>query len=425
MRCSSWGRRRGWRWSIRTRIARRWSSTRRIRCGCRSRWRESCSGRRRPWRESELPGAADTTDVVIIGGGIMGSAVALRLAQRGVAVTVVERGIPGAEASSAAAGILGPQMEADGPGPLLDLGLMSRALYPSLASELREATGIDVGFDRSGVLAAALDEAGERELGERRAWQRRLGLNVGALSGDEARAREPALGPAIRAALEFPDDGQVNARELARAFSQAAAAAGARFVTGRYVRRVLIEKGAAIGVELDGETLSAGTVVVAAGSWSGLIEGGGVPSTVVRPARGQLVSIETRPPLFRHVVSVRGGYLVPRRDGTVLAGSTVEMAGFRKQVTVGGLAAILTLARTLVPALAEAPVTGTWSNFRPYTEDHLPVLGTTPVRGLVLATGHFRNGILLAPITAEEIAELIATGRSAIDLAPFSVTRFG
>ena len=108
----------------------------------------------------------------------------------------------------------------------------------------------------------------------------------------------------------------------------------------------------------------------------------------------------------------------------MLAGSTVEMAGFRKQVTVGGLAAILTLARTLVPALAEAPVTGTWSNFRPFTEDHLPVLGTTPVRGLVLATGHFRNGILLAPITAEAIAELIATGRSAIDLAPFSVTRF-
>ena len=139
--------------------------------------------------------AADTTDVAIIGGGIMGSAVALRLAQRGVSVTVVERGIPGAEASSAAAGILGPQMEAEGPGPLLDLGLASRALYPSLAAELREATGIDVGYDRSGVLAAALDDAGEGELAERRAWQQRRSLNVGWLSGDEVRAREPALGP--------------------------------------------------------------------------------------------------------------------------------------------------------------------------------------------------------------------------------------
>jgi glycine oxidase len=365
------------------------------------------------------------TDVAIIGGGIMGSAVALRLAQRGVAVTVIERGIPGAEASSAAAGILGPQMEAEGPGPLLDLGLTSRGLYPGLAAELRDATGIDVGYDRSGVLALALDEAGEAELAARRAWQQARGLRVDVLTGEAARAREPALGPAVRAALAFPEDAQVNARELARAFSQAAAAAGARFLTGRYVRRVTIAGGAATGVELDGDQLPAGAVVVAAGSWSGLVEGAGVPATVVRPARGQLVSIETRPPLFRHVISVHGrGYLVPRRDGSVLAGSTVEMVGFRKHVTVGGLATILTMASTLVPDLADAAVTGSWSNFRPYTEDHLPVLGNTGVRGLVLATGHFRNGILLAPATAQAIAELVATGRSAVDLAPFSVERF-
>ncbi len=281
-----------------------------------------------------------TTDVAIIGGGIMGSAVALRLAQRGVGVTVIERGIPGAEASSAAAGILGPQMEAEGPGPLLDLGLMSRALYPALAAELRQATGIDVGHDRSGVLAVALDEADEAELGARLAWQTARGLRVDKLDGAAARLREPALGPDVRAALAFPDDAQVNARELARAFSQAAAAAGARFLSGRYVRRVVIEGDTATGVELDGDRLAAGAVVVAAGSWSGLVEGAGVPAQVVRPARGQLVSIETRPPLFRQVVSVHGrGYLVPRRDGTVLAGSTLEMAGFRKQVTVGGLAA--------------------------------------------------------------------------------------
>jgi glycine oxidase len=364
-------------------------------------------------------------DVAIIGGGIMGSAVALRLAQRGVAVTVIERGIPGAEASSAAAGILGPQMEAEGPGPLLELGLKSRALYPALAAELRELTGIDVGFDRSGVLAVAFDERGQQNLEARRAWQVGRGLRVEALSGDAARQLEPALGPTVRAALAFPDDAQVVARELARAFSQAAAVAGARFTTGRYVRRVRVEGGRATGVELDGETLPAGVVVVAAGSWSGLVEGAGISPAVVRPARGQLVSIETRPPLFRHVVSAPGGYLVPRRDGTVVAGSTVEMAGFHKQVTVGGLAAILTLARTLVPGLADAPVTGSWSNFRPYTEDHLPVLGTTPVGGLVLATGHYRNGILLAPITAELIAELVATDRSSVDLAPFSVQRFG
>jgi glycine oxidase len=364
------------------------------------------------------------TDVAIIGGGIMGSAVALRLCQRGIGVTVIERGIPGAEASSAAAGILGPQMEAEGPGPLLELGLKSRALYPALAAELRDLTSIDVGYDRSGVLAVAFDEAGEAALSSRRAWQLARGLRVDSLSGEAARAREPALGPAVRAALAFNDDAQVVARDLARAFSQAAAGAGARFLTGRYVRRVLVDNGAVTGVELDGDVLPAGTVVVAAGSWSGLIEGAGVPAAVVRPARGQLVSIETRPPLFRHVVSAPGGYLVPRRDGTVLAGSTVEMAGFRKEVTVGGLAAILTLARTIIPALADAPVTGSWSNFRPFTEDHLPVMGATAVRGLVLATGHFRNGILLAPITAHAIAELIATGKAPLDLAPFAIDRF-
>src|SRR4051812_5813826 len=362
------------------------------------------------------------TDVAIIGGGIMGCAVALRLCQRGLAVTVIERGIPGAEASSAAAGILGPQMEAEGPGPLLDLGLQSRALYPALAAELREATGIDIGYVRSGVLAAALDESAEAELAARRTWQTARGLRVEALSGGLLRTVEPQLGPAVRAALRFPDDAQVSPRELARAFSQAAAAAGARFLQGRYVRRVIVEGGAATGVELDGGVLHAGAVVVAAGSWSGLVEGAGVPATVVRLARGQLVSIETRPPLFRHVISVHGrGYLVPWRDGSVIAGSTVEMAGFRKEVTVGGLAEILGLARTLVPGLGDAPVTGSWSNFRPYTEDHLPVLGTTGVRGLVLATGHFRNGILLAPVTAWAIAELVATGQSSVDLSPFSV----
>lgn len=369
--------------------------------------------------------AVDAADVAIVGGGIMGSAIALRLAGRGISVTVVERGIPGAEASSAAAGMLAPQMESAGPGPMLELGLASRALYPALAAELHDATGIDVGYEPSGVLALALGAADEGALAARRGWQLARGLRVNLLSAGEARALEPSLGEAARAALHFPDDAQVNPRALARAFSQAAAGAGARFLQGRYVRRVRVEAGVATGLELDGDTLAAGAVIVAAGSWSGLVEGGGVSPSVVRPARGQLVAIETRPPLFRHVLSVHGrGYLVPRRDGTVVAGSTVEMVGFRKEVTVGGLAEILDLARTLVPGLADAPVLSSWSNFRPHTRDELPVLGPTPVRRLFLATGHYRNGILLAPITAQTIADLVATGRSAIDLAPFSVGRF-
>lgn len=356
----------------------------------------------------------------------MGCATALRLAQRGLSVTIIERGIPGAEASSAAAGILGPQWEAEAPGPLLDLGLRSRALYPAFAAELRELAGIDVGHARSGLLDVALDEADEQSLVARRAWQSARGLRAELVTDGRLHELEPALGPAVRSGLWLPDEGHVNARSLARALSQAAAIAGARFLQGRYVRRVATAAGRVTGVELDGEVLSAGTVVIAAGSWSSLVEGSGVPPPIVRPARGQMVAIEMRPPQFRHVIAAHGrGYLVPRLDGIALAGSTLEMVGFRKEVTVAGLAEILAMVRALLPALDHAPVVETWSNFRPYTEDHLPVIGRTSVEGLVLATGHYRYGILLTPITAQLVAELVTTGAPSVDLRPFSVARFG
>ncbi len=365
------------------------------------------------------------SDAVVVGAGVMGCAVALRLAQRGLAVTIIERGIPGAEASSAAAGILGPQWEADAPGPSLDLGLRSRALYPSFAAELRDLSGIDIGHARSGLLEVPLDDAHEDALKARQAWQVARGLSAEIVSGVDLRALEPRLSSRIRMALRLVDEGHVNARSLSRALSQAAAIAGARFVQGRHVRRVLSEGGRVTGVELDSERISAGTVVLAAGSWSSLVEGGGVPPPIVKPARGQMVAIEVRPPLFRHVIAAYGrGYLVPRLDGTVLAGSTLEMVGFRKEVTVAGLADILAMTRALVPDLDHAPVVETWSNFRPYTDDQLPVLGRTEIAGLVLATGHHRYGILLTPITAQLIAELVTGDEPSVDLTPFSVTRF-
>lgn len=355
----------------------------------------------------------------------MGCAVALRLAQRGIPVTVIERGIPGAEASSAAAGILGPQWESDGPGPLLELGLRSRALYPAFATELRELSGIDIGHTRSGLIELALDAADEDALNARRIWQSARGLRAEWLNHKDVHTLEPHLGPDVRAGLRFADEGHVHARSLARALSQSAAVKGARFLQGRYVRRVLIEGGRAVGVELDGETLSAGVVVLCAGSWSSLVEGGGVPAPLVRPARGQMVAIETRPPLFRHVlVAYNRGYLVPRADGVALAGSTLEMVGFRKEVTVAGLHDILSLSRTLVPELGEAPVTETWSNFRPYTPDKLPLIGRTPIDGLLVATGHHRYGILLTPITAQVMSDLVVTGTTTVDLAAFSPDRF-
>lgn len=364
-------------------------------------------------------------DVVVVGAGVMGCAVGLRLAQRGIAVTIIERGIPGAEASSAAAGILGPQWESEGPGPLLEFGLRSRALYPAFAAELRELSGIDIGHVRSGLIELAFDDADSEALAARRTWQIARGLRAELLTGDEVRALEPHAASQIRSGLRYVGEGHVHARQLARALSQAAAVAGARFLQGRYVRRVLTAGGKVTGVELDGDTLSAGTVVLCAGSWSSLVEGGGVPAPVVRPARGQMVAIETRPPIFRHVlVAHRRGYLVPRSDGIALAGSTLEMVGYRKEVTVAGLSDILALARGLVPDLGECAVVETWANFRPLSPDGLPIIGKTPVDGLLVATGHHRYGILLTPVTAQVIAELATTGSSTLDLAPFAVTRF-
>ena len=364
-------------------------------------------------------------EVAIVGGGIMGCVVALRLAQQGFAVTVVERGIPGAEASSAAAGVLGPQWEMDAPGPLLDLGLRSRAMYPAFAAELRELTGMDIGFKRCGLIELALDEYGEEALYQRQRWQTAQALNAEFLTATQVKELEPALGPHVRAGLYLQDEGAVNPRTLARALSHAAAAAGVTFLQGRYVRSVAIADGRVQGLELDGDDVSADAVVVAAGSWSSLVQGGQVPAPVVRPARGQALSVQMRPPLFRHVLApYRKGYLVPRDDGMAVIGSTLEMVGYRKEVTVAGLTSILQIAAAVVPALGPLPITETWSNFRPFTSDLLPVLGRTAVDGLYLATGHHRYGILLAPITGELLAQQISGQPLVVDPAPFSISRF-
>lgn len=377
------------------------------------------------------------SDVVIVGAGVMGCALGWRLRQRGLSVTLVERGIPGAEASSAAAGILAPQVEAEGPGPFLDLALRSRALYPGLVEELRAATGLDVGYRREGTLAVALEGDDERiaELRGRAAWQERAGLRLQRLDGAQLRELEPALAPAAFA-LHFPDDHQVEAPLLARALAQAAAQAGARFVAA-HVQRVILQDTAqgrrAVGVAVEDQRLGAAHVVIAAGSWSALVEGAGIPAGAVRPMRGQMIELDTRPPVLRHLVfghvpgpqGAASGYLVPRRDGRVTCGSTMELVGFRKEVTVAGLRRLLGLVEGLVPVLAQAEVRRSWAGFRPYTPGGLPLLGRTPIEGLHLCTGHFRNGILLCPVSAEAICQAItgswSPGVPAVDLAPFAL----
>jgi glycine oxidase len=367
------------------------------------------------------------SDVIVIGGGVMGTSIAWRLAQAQVSTTVLERAIPGAEASSAAAGILAAQEEAEGPGPLAELALASRARFPALADELRAATSVDIAYRPVGLVSLAESADAEARLEARYGWQRQRGRVVKWLRGAELRAVEPGVAAEFEAGLHFPDDHQLDPRPYGRALAIAAERAGVRFHTGAVVRRIVHEGGRVVGVDTDAGRMSAGHVVLAAGSWSSLVEGTGLGHQAVRPMRGQIARLETRPPAVRGTIVGPGGYLVGRADGTVLAGSTMELAGFDKSVTAGGLAHVLGSALKMVPALATAPVVETWANFRPTTGDRLPILGPGQTPGLWLATGHFRNGILLSPITAEIVRDLITTGTAScgVDLEPFGRARLG
>jgi glycine oxidase len=368
----------------------------------------------------------DSPEVLIIGGGLVGCLCALRLAERGARVTVLEKSVPGAEASSAAAGILAGQSESRQPGVLFDLAVESRALYVGLAEELRERAGVDVGYRRCGVLEVARDEAALAELARTYAWQSERGQRVEVLRSAELFAREPGLSPRLAGALWFPDDAQVEPARLVSAVAQAAERAGVRFRSGAYVRRVVVASGTARGVELDdGAHVAADQVVLAAGAWSSLVQGAALPEGAVRPARGQIVELSTRTPPAGAVVFGDGGYVVPRADGRVVCGSTLEFVGFRNEVTAGGMLRVLAMAVGLVPALEHAPVARSWSNFRPYTPDGAPLVGDPGIAGLTIATGHYRSGILMAPVTAELVCERVLGRRTRPGLAVIAPARAG
>lgn len=360
----------------------------------------------------------ESVEVLVVGGGVIGCSIALRLAQAGAAVTLVERSGVGAEASSAAAGILAPQLEADAPGPFLDLCLRSSGLYPAFAAELRELCGIDVGYRTTGVLQAAFSESAIPKLQAMAAWQSAFGLRASLLSPAEALRLEPKLSPRIAAAVHLPDDHQVDTRQLVRAVWLSAGRLGVSFRIGS-VRSIAVEAGRAIGADIDGEVLRSNAVVIAAGSWSSLIEGVRIDSRGVKPMRGQMVQFLTQPPILNRALIEERGYVVPRSDGRVLAGSTFELAGYEKRVTAEGLSSIIGIALELCPTLAQATVQDFWSGLRPYTDDHLPILGAGPVPGLYLATGHFRTGILLAPATARLVSDEVLGKKATVDLTPF------
>jgi len=362
-------------------------------------------------------------ETIVIGAGVIGSAIALRLAQAGHRTLVLEKSIPGAEASSAAAGILGPQIEAHAADDLFRLGLESREAYPSLAEELRELAGVDVGFERCGLLSVAMEGEDPAPWEVRLAWQREAGLEVERLSGSEAHALEPELSERVALALHFPREGRVDPRALARALPVAAERAGAHFRAAR-VRGIAIERGRAVGVDVEGERIPSANVVVAAGAWTGLVEGLPLPAGTVEPLRGQMVEL-ARPDLrLRRIVFSSRGYVVPRAPGVVVAGSTMERAGFDKRVTAEGALRILGHAVETIPALQQAEPRALWAGLRPFPRDGLPLIGATEVEGLYLCSGHHRNGILLTPVSAALVARAVLEGKEPAELAPFSPRRF-
>lgn len=363
--------------------------------------------------------------VVVIGAGLVGNLASLRLAQAGAEVTILERAVPGAEASSAAAGILAAQSEASADGPRFDLTLASRELHAELAAELRERVGIDVGYRRCGVIEAARDAEHLARIAHHAQWQRARGLSANVLDARGLRELEPGLAEGFVGGVHFPDEGAVDAARLVGAVAQAAARAGATFRTGVTVRGVRVEGGVARGVDTDAGLIEGDAVVVAAGAWSGLVAGALKDPDAVRPARGQVVALETRPVPLRGVVFVPGGYLVPRPEGEVLVGSTLEFVGYQRGVTVSGMSKLLALASGAVPSLADAVIARSWSNFRPFSADGAPLVGFGEARGLVVATGHHRSGIVLAPVTAEIVRDLVLHGSTRHEAAVWSPARGG
>jgi glycine oxidase len=368
-------------------------------------------------------------DVVIVGGGVIGLATAWRSLGRGLRVTIADPE-PASKASHVAAGMLTPVSELTyGEEALLRLGLASRDRYPSFVAELEEISGHTTGFRDDGTLQVALDGDDLAVLDELRRFQESLGIPAEALTGRECRRLEPMLAPSVRGGLLAPADGSVDPRRLSAALLAAVERLGGTLVRER-VTEVLTEDGRATGVRLEGgQTVRAGQVVVAAGPWSQDLKG--VPSGVlppVRPVKGQVVRLRADTPFLGRCIRglVRGSsvYLVPRADGEIVVGATQEEMGFDTTVTAGGLWELLRDARELVPGITELAFTEVNAGLRPGSPDNAPVLGTSALPGLLLATGHFRGGVLLAPVTGDVMAEMLATGTVPEVARPFSPGRF-
>ncbi|WP_418159426.1 glycine oxidase ThiO [Benzoatithermus flavus] len=364
----------------------------------------------------------------MIGAGVVGLGVGWRLVQAGCAVDLFDAGTAGRGASWAAAGMLAAGVETEpGEEGLLALTRASQAMWPGFAEELRAVTGIDPDLREEGTLVLALTRDDLARLRANVAFQERLGIELRWLGARELREREPFLRPGIAGAVLSPHDHQVDNRALVTALVRAFTAAGGRLHEASPVEAVVIEGGRVTGVRAAERCLPADAVLLAAGAWSRRIQG--IPPEAlppVRPIKGQMLALRMDPaaPLLRHVVWAPKVYLVPRRNGRLIVGATVEERGFDATLTAGGVLALLESAWRALPAIEELPIEEMWVGFRPGSPDDAPIIGPTPVAGLTVATGHHRNGILLAPITIEATARLVLTGERPPEIRPFGLERF-
>jgi len=362
-------------------------------------------------------------DTVIVGGGVIGLSIARSMALRGVRnICVIERQECGTEASFAAAGMLAPQAEADNPDEFFQLLCRSRDLYPDWASTLKAETGIDIELDLTGTICLSFNEDEEQELHQRFEWQSKAGLSAERLTTAEVRRLEPQISASVTGALLFPRDVQVENRRLLAALATSVQVLGVSVMNETNVEEVVVSAGHVSGVQTNKGLIQSPTVVIAAGAWSDLT---GAMKFPVEPVRGQMVCLSAKPQLTRHVIYSPRGYLVPRQDGRLIAGSTTERVGYLKMVTAGGVKSILMNASEISPAIERLPLVTSWAGLRPRAPDGLPLLGPCDeIEGLIYATGHYRNGILLAPLTGELIAETVVDGRISGELATFSPNRF-
>ena len=362
-------------------------------------------------------------DVVVAGGGLIGASIALELAQAGLQAGVFDAHQPGREASWASAGMISPAPEGPDTIPLVPLSKASAALYPNFIKTVEELSGQRVGYRPDGAIEVFWEGDVREEISTLMAVYHGVGLRAEALTAERARQLEPGLMEEVQAGVLRPDESSLDNRVLTQATLEAARRKGVDIFAGNGATGIWKDGGECKGLLLTDGRVEAKWTIIAAGCFSAKIEGV-APYAPVFPTKGQMVALRCEAVKIQHVLWSENVYLVPRNDGRIVAGSTAERVGFDRDVTAGGMKKILNGATELIPALVKARIEETWAGLRPDSPDHLPILGPTDVEGLLMATGHFRSGILLAPLTAQLMREWITTQKVSVDWERFSPMRF-